>query len=61
MEALKMSKDKALKILEQHGLLPTTPCAFYEDGTPDWTSTFYAMLGNRKAYSFKAVLNWLGY
>ena len=56
-----MSKDKALKILEQHGLLPTTPCSFYEDGTPDFTSTFYAMLGNRKTYSGRAVLHWLGY
>ncbi len=58
-----ITKEQALRILRQHDLRPTDPTEFLNGrnraGTPD--STFYAMVGNRKTYSTKSVLEWLGY
>jgi len=66
MREKNISKELALRILRLHDLRPTDPTEFLNGtttrnraGTPD--STFYAMVGNRKAYSSAEVLAWLGY
>ena len=71
-----ISKEQALRILRLHDLSPTDRTEFLTgrnragdpiedfreaDRAGDPASTFYAMLGNRKTYSKRWVLNWLGY
>ena len=57
-----VSRAKALSIIKEHGWLPWTPTAWWPaTGSLDYSSSFYAQLGDHPEYKLSSVMAWLGY
>jgi hypothetical protein len=60
---MKINKDKALKIILNHGFkdpYASTTC-FPEINDPQCKTSFYVEVGNKDAYTISEVKRWLGY
>jgi hypothetical protein len=63
-----MTRKTAIRILQAHGWEPTSPTAAWPKeanhpmaGQWDPNSSFDATFGIRSRYSYRAVMEWLGY
>ena len=60
-ERVTVSRAWALKIIEEHGWLPTSPTAFEQNGAGVEGSDFDSEMGVKDAYLASDIFDWLGY